>query len=290
MYRATQQHCDDNATTIATVPAFLQALDPFKTKVSAIIATVQQEELVTKGVTQDKAAARDTLCHLAADIAAPIFAYAAKEKNNELKQQANFSYSDLLRSKDDQLAPRCQNILDAGTKNLAALDPYGITAATISSLQVVLDTYQAKVPNPRNAAAQKKTIRENLKELFVEADEILKDQMDKTALRFKDSNPDFLRTYKNNRIIIDPTKTTTQLKGVVTSSAGNIFIKGATIVIKETGTKATTNELGEYLIKPAPLGTYTINVSATGHNAKEESSMLIKQGQINKQDFSLDPA
>ena len=57
MYRATQQHCEDNAAIVATVPAFSTSFNSFKSKVAAIIATVQQEDLVTKGVTIDKSEA-----------------------------------------------------------------------------------------------------------------------------------------------------------------------------------------------------------------------------------------
>ena len=290
MYRATQQHCEDNAAIVATVPAFSTAFNSFKSKVAAIIATVQQEDLVTKGVTIDKSEAKKTLCQLAADIAAPIFAFASSTNDNKLKQEVNFSYSDLFKSKDDQLAPRCQNIHDAGTSNLAALAPYGITAATLTTFQTTIDNYQTKVPTPRNAAALKVTIRTNLRNLIKETDKVLKEQMDKTAVGFKTSNPDFVRTYKANRVIIDPTKTTTTLKGAITNSVDKKFIAGATVVIEGTKLNAITNESGEYEIKPAPVGTFNIIATATKFKDQTKTNVAIKQGQINKQDFPLDPA
>ena len=166
MFRATQKHCNDNAAIVAAVPAFATTLTAFNSKVSAIISTAQQEDLVIKGITVDKAVAKKILCQLAADVAAPIFAFASAGANNTLKQEVNFSFSDLLKTKDDILAPRCQNIKDVGTANLAALAPYGLTAASLTALQTTIDGYQAKVPTPRNSAAQKKTIRENLKKLI----------------------------------------------------------------------------------------------------------------------------
>src|ERR1700754_1839552 len=158
MYRATLKHCTDNAGIVKTVPAFETALNSFNVKVSAIIAAAQQEDLVIKGITVDKSQARKTLCRLTADIAAPVFAYASATSNNQLKQEVNFSYSDLYKTKDDILAPRCQNIKDLGTANRTALEPYGITDAGLASLQTEIDNYQLKVPTPRNSTAQKKTI------------------------------------------------------------------------------------------------------------------------------------
>ena len=290
MYRATQKHCTDNAAIVATVPAFQTTLNAFNVKVSAIIAATQQEDLVTKGITVDKSEAKKSLCRLTTDIAAPIFAYASASANNKLKQEVNFSYSDLLRTKDDVMAPRCQNIKDLATANLAALASYGLTAAGLTALQTEIDTYQAKVPTPRNSAAQKKTIRENLKKLIKEADTVLKEQMDKTVVGFKAAHPDFVSTYKANRIIIDPGKTQTTLKGLILNSMDKLPVGGAAIVVVETGNKASSNEKGGYEIKPIPAGIYTISISAPKYKDKTEKEVTVKQGQITNMDIVLELA
>ncbi len=59
MFRATQKHCNDNPTIVATVPAFTTTLTAFNSKVSAIIPTAQQEDLVTKGITVDKTRSKE---------------------------------------------------------------------------------------------------------------------------------------------------------------------------------------------------------------------------------------
>jgi hypothetical protein len=290
MYRATQKHCSNNAAIVATVPAFQTVLNAFNVKLSTVIAATQQEDLVTKGITVDKAEAKKSLCRLTTDIAAPIFAYASSTANNKLKQEVNFSYSDLLRTKDDVMAPRCQNIKDLGTANLAALAPYGLTAAGLTTLQTTIDGYQAKVPTPRNSAAQKKTIRENLKKLFSEIDMLLKEQLDKTAVGFKAANPDFVSTYKANRVIIDPGKTKTTLKGTVLNAMDKSPVSGATIIVVETANKTSGNEKGNYEIKPIPAGIFTINVSAPKFKDKTQKEVPIKQGQITTLDFVLELA
>lgn len=290
MFRATQKHCADNATIIATIPALQSAVASLNAKIASIIATAQQEDLVTKGITVDKAEAKKTLCQLSADVAAPIIAYALVSSNNQLLKEVSFSYSDLFKTKDDQLAPRCKNIHDAAQNNLAALNAYGISTSTVTTLQSTIDNYQSKVPDPRNAAAQKVIIRANLKNLIKEADTVLKLQIDKTIVSLKISQPDFVSTYKANRVILDPSKTSTTLKGVITSSIDGSFVKGATILIVETAAKATTNEMGEYEIKPVPSGQYSIKITATKYKENLKTEVSVKQGQINKQDISLDMA
>lgn len=290
MFRATQKHCTDNPTIIEKIPAFQKAVTTLNVTISSIITTAQQEDLITKGITIDKAEAKKSLCQLAADVAAPITAYASATSNNKLLKEVNYNHSDLIRTKDDQLAPRCQNIFDAAKANLSELAAYGISPATLDTFQTAINNYQSKVPDPRNAAAQKVTIRAQLKKLLKDADTILKTQMDKTVVGLKATNAEFVSTYKTNRIIIDPSKTATSLKGIISSSADNSFIKSATVLVVETKTTATTNEMGEYEIKPIASGTYTIKVTAEKYKDTEKSGVIVKQGQSNKQNISLDAA
>lgn len=173
---------------------------------------------------------------------------------------------------------------------MAALAPYGITAATLTAFQTTINNYQTKVPTPRNAAALKVTLRKNIKNLIKETDKVLKEQMDKTVIGFKTANPNFVSTYKINRIIIDPSKTITTLKGTVTNSADNSFIIGATLKVDGTQLKAITNDKGDYEIKPITPGTANVIVSAPKFKDNTITNITVKKGQINKQDISLTPA
>jgi len=287
MYRATQQNCIDNAVILRTVPAFATMLTAFNTKVSAIISTVQQEDLATKGITIGKSEAKVNLCRLAADIGASIYAFAVANNNRQLQQEVKFSFSDLLRTKDDILAPRVQNIKDLGTNNLSDLTAYGLTDVSLGAFQSSIDDYQQKVPAPRNSAAHKAALRENLKRLFVEADEVLKHQMDKTLAGFRATHPDFVSTYKVNRIIIDPGSAATTLKLTV-NGAGEEPVTSATILVNDVVLKTTTTAKGEYQIKPVPAGPANIQVSAPGYATQTLPAVKIKQGQTTTLSITLD--
>ena len=54
----------------------------------------------------------------------------------------NLSVSKLQRTRDEELAPHCQNIHDKGTANLAALADFGITAAILANPDFV-QTYES---------------------------------------------------------------------------------------------------------------------------------------------------
>lgn len=279
MYHAVIAYCDANNPIVLTIPAFDTALTSFRAKVSSIETTAQQEAQVISGVATDKNELRNSLCQQAADIAAVVYAFAASGNNNTLKEAVDFSKSDLRELRDDQLAPTCQNIHDAANTNLAALAPYGITAPMLSSFQDLIDDYSDAVPAPRNAAALRKTYAAALKTLFSEADEILKEQMDKTAVQFKTANEEFYNTYKNNRIILDPAVSSTQIAGVVRDQWTNNPVAGVAIQVDGESYATTTNGNGEYTLKIPEAGEFNITFTKSGYVSKTEENVEVTIGQ-----------
>ncbi len=264
MYRAVEKHCDDNAAIVGTVVAFGAALTDFKTKIASIISTEQLSALVITGIAEDKFVLKQDLCQKASDVASIIGAYASAISDNTMAEQVAFPFTKLLKTRDDQLGPLCQNILDIGNAHSGPLKDYGLSAANLTALQTAIGDYSASTPKPRTAMSQRKTYLSNLKDIFAATDTVLKKQMDKLIVNFKASNPDFVKEYKSNRVIIDPGTTTTQLRGTVTNKANNSLVAGATISIVEASKTVKSNATGKYSVKPVPPGTYTINASAAG--------------------------
>jgi Carboxypeptidase regulatory-like domain len=287
MYQSVEDHCDDNSDIISANIAFQTAFTNFKTKVATIVNTAQQADLALTGFAAGKKTTKQELCGMTADIAAIIYAFADATGNDELKGEVNYSLTDLLRLKDSLLAPRCQNIHDKGFENKEALKDYGITAAILTTLQTVIDTYTETIPKPRTAVSSRKTLNSNLKQFFKETDAILENQMDKLVVTFKTTNPDFVKTYFSVRQIISPATTTTQLKGIITNKSDQTPIKDATVTIVELETTQKTKSSGEYLFKPIPNGTYTIRVTKEGFQTFEKDEIKVKLGQIRHLDVEL---
>lgn len=281
MYRATETHIADNATIIAANPAFQTAFNKFKTNNVAISGTAQQKSGALTGIAVDKTNFRETLCQTAAKIAGYIYAYASANNNNTLKNEMNLPVTKIRRARDEELAPRCQNIHDRGVELLTELADFGVTAPILANLQTAITNYAAEIPKPRTALSGRKTVTANLAAIFRENDDILKNQMDKLIEIFREDNPDFVQTYESNRIIIDPSTTTTQLKGIVTNVADNSPVKNATITIVEASKSAKTNTTGKYSIKPLAPGKYTVRTDAAGFNDFEVEGLSVKLGTIN---------
>ena len=287
MYRTVQLFCNNNNAITATNPAFTTAFAAFTAKISNIISTATSESQVITGIATDKTVLKKNLCQSATDIAALIFAYASSINNNTLKQEVNYAYSDFFRLKDDLLAPTAKNIHNAATANLPALAPFGVTAAMLSALQTTINAYSTSVPTPRNAKAIKATYTANIKQLIKETDSILKNQLDKLAVSFKTTQPDFYNSYLNTRIIIDPSKTETQIKGTVVQEGSNTpIIKAAVNLAGPTGGSTQTDTAGKFIFKPVIPGNYQIKVSAEGYTSTD-ITFDVKLGQAVNQVIAL---
>ena len=181
--------------------------------------------------------------------------------------------------RDDQLAPSCNNIHDAANTNLVALAPYGITAAMLTSFNTLITNYSAAVPKPRNAASLRKTYATTLKNMFKEADDILKNQLDKTSVQFKAANLEFYTAYKNNRIIIDAATSSTQVTGTVLADVEPGPLSGVTIQIIGKTYSTSTDANGEYTLKIPVPGTYNLKFSHAGYNDKTVNNVVVTLGQ-----------
>lgn len=204
MFRSTQQHCTNNNAIISTNAAFMASFNSFNAQLSTLISTETKAQKKTKGVAKDKETLRAELVQAAYDLAAQIFAYANKQKNQTLKKQVDFSITDLERIKDELLVPTCNNIKTQASSNLTALTDYQVTAATLTAFQKSIDDYSAAVPTPRLAIAAKTADNKLVKATIKEISSILKNEMDKTVVAFRKAHPSFVTEYFEARKIIDP--------------------------------------------------------------------------------------
>jgi Carboxypeptidase regulatory-like domain len=255
MCHSVLTHCETNAAITSTVTAYSNAIATLKTTLSAISSTVQQQLRNTKGITISKGENKQSLASLTVEIAGAVFAYASDIANTILKNAAKITVSELLRSRDEEMGPRCSAILKLAQNNKDELKPYGITDAVITSLQAAIDAYTAAVPAPRNAAAQNAAYRETLKSLFKTANSIIKEKLDKLS--------------------------------PVTSAATGEAIKDAAIEISGLGIVIKSNAKGDFAVKPLPFGEYSFTISKEGFASQTITNFKITQGVINKLEVAL---
>ena len=287
MYNAVLTHVEANPAITATVPAFAAVATQLRTIYNSIVDAAQQEAQATAGITMNKTQSRETLCTEAANIAAAVYAYAMSVSNHELKEQVNFSVSKLLQTRDELLVPVCNTIHQKATDNLASLANYGVTAARLTALQTLIDEFAAMIPGPRNAASVRAAARTSMAALFTQADELIKKQMDKLALQFKPANTAFYNAFKNNRIILDASTSSTMVKGIVVDMLTNLPVPSVAVQVVGQAYAAATNSNGEYEVKIPVPGVYNLSYNKNGYNNKTENNITVTLGQTTTRNTQL---
>jgi hypothetical protein len=288
MYNSVLTHCDQNQRVVETIPALETSIAALKTTVTAITTTVQQQLQATKGHTQGKTDSRQALCTFANEVAGALFAYATDKKDAVMKEKVKTSFSALRLLRDEELAPVCRIYADLATVNEAVLADYGLLPAVIASFKAAIENYYATVPAPRNAVALRSAYKKSLAVLFTNADEILKNKIDKLSLPLKKSNRGFMDAYNSNRRIIDTGGITTQLKLTIKGEKdADGVISGAMVKIGKLGIEAVTNKQGQLLLKPVIQGEYDIEISKEGYQPQTITEVKITRGQANAVEIAL---
>lgn len=289
MFDAVLTHCQTNAAIVATVPAFDAAVNDFENVVDDLQEAAQAEILIITGHAASKTEQKEELISITLDVAGALVAFASANNNTVLKEQANLTYSDLNRLKDELLAPACNNIHDLADANAAALVPFGVTAAKITSLDNAITAYETAVPAPRNAVANRMSVAETIKLKLKEGDEILKERMDKLVIQFKTTEPEFHAAYKANREIIDPGTSTTKLQGVVTDSSNGDPLNNVAVQVVGQPFITSTNTVGEYSLNVPVPGIYQVQFTKTDYETKTIDNVDINLGDTTELNTTLVP-
>jgi hypothetical protein len=192
-----------NATTVATVPAFDALFTTLKTMRTDLEPWLMAAAKSTKGKTDTKTSLKELLCEEASDLAATVKSYAVSTGNLDLRALVDYSFSDLMRLKDEDLAPACKNIHDAVNNNIAALAAYNITPATLTAFDTLITSYTNATPGTRNAIIDRSVAIDKSIEGVKDIVALLKDQMDGIAVQFKKTDAEFYNAYLESRILVD---------------------------------------------------------------------------------------
>ncbi|MEO6547724.1 MAG: carboxypeptidase regulatory-like domain-containing protein [Ferruginibacter sp.] len=286
-----QQFTGESGTALVSrkgdASALSKVIEALAGKVEAIQTMQRLQFAVTKGITQDKQAFRANLADAAASLAAGVFAYAFNTQNNTLKEKVNYSVSDLNRLKDDLLPAAVKNIIEVANEQLSTLDEYGISAATIQSVQDMLNQFLSLAQSPRDAVGKRISYRKNLEQLFKETDDIVKNRFDKIMQTMALTDPEAVNYYRSNRSIVSAPTTHTQLQGKIVSADAPDGVKNVSIQLVETGVSKLTTNTGDFIFKDITTGTYTLKLSAEGYQDTLLTQVEIKKGRRNKQEIIL---
>lgn len=202
-HESTDKVLDKYYPVWSPVLAISETVTGFKGLVSQIRSMGAERAIVTTGLTQTKAEKREQMIDLALIWAGSGFAYATKQKDQTLKAVFNYSFSDLTGGADNTVLDRCQAIHNQLVKLLPVMADYQLTQTDLDEFLDAIREFKDAIGEKGSSKGTKVANTRQLKQLFREADDLLKNQLDKLVLRFKKTNPEFYNSYTNARKVVD---------------------------------------------------------------------------------------
>lgn len=156
-----------------------------------------------KGVTDAKRTKKEEMANRTRIVAGLASAYAAKTKNLTLQAALHFSFSELLRAKDNLAIDRCTAVADQIRPHLPQLEAYGVTAEDFARLEADIAAFRALIGAKGQQQISRNVNTQTLTGRFRQADDLLKTQLDKLMLRYRVSHRTFYDAYLASRVIRD---------------------------------------------------------------------------------------
>lgn len=201
MYETVDSVAAENREITAKLAAFAPAETEFHGLLEAIHGRVRMAGESTAGKTAEKTDAKKSLVDSMLNVTAALKSYTRRNKNNELAAIIDVNETRLRKMRSAELEARAEMILQAARERLTALQDYDISEDNLTALKAAVSGYNAALGKRDSSVAQRQSAMISLHELFDEADDILRNDLDQLALLLRKWSPDFYNTYMNARLI-----------------------------------------------------------------------------------------
>ena len=202
MYLTVQDTLALHQATWQAKPAFVEAKAAFDGALDDIDNLVQQQEATSTGATSQKQIRRVTMTERALPVSGALVAFAHKNENGELADNAAVTRTDLLHGRDMDALIKAQNLLSLANTHAVALADY-ITAGEITLFSQSITQYNSLLQRPRTIIANRAAVTTQLVDAFKAMDEVLTKQLDPLAETFSLTAPAFHLAYFAARVIVD---------------------------------------------------------------------------------------
>ncbi|MCU4157457.1 hypothetical protein J1N10_15880 [Carboxylicivirga sp. A043] len=203
MYMATNNVFKTFNTELSTIPALADSISEFDNLLSKIDATHQVQMSYSSANSKLKLKEEAEMIQATIQVAAAIYVYAHSNNMPDLKSKVMVTPSKLKGMTDKKLKTACMNIYELAITLVDKLGDYGVTAEAVENLKKEIDDFAALIASPRGEIVTRSQATAELKELFEQADDLLKNKIDKLMVMLEMAQPKVYNTYLAARIIVD---------------------------------------------------------------------------------------
>lgn len=203
MYHALHSMLANYKTKWEAVQAIENTIQSFEGLLNEIDACSIITSANIKGETVYKKEIRLRVIERTLEISSILSALILQTNEQYLGTKLDYSKSKLVKMRDMQLEITSSAIAEQATKYLTLLATAKITANNIELLKTDIKTFSDLLPLQRHSLTGRKVANMKLNDLFAQTDALLKNQLDRLMLRYKQTQPEFYSNYKSSRHVIN---------------------------------------------------------------------------------------
>ncbi len=254
--------------------------DLLEATIDSIESVAQLQETDITGIAGDKRSIKEQMIAVAIKLCRPILVFARKHNNNQLKEEIDFTKTDLERASDADLLSNGGIIADRATANLADLtaEGYPVAPADITLLESLLVAYDDKQAAPRAARDNREQLTEQLKKKFKDLDGII-DNLKDLSDGF---GADFAALVKEGFQIDDSGVRKLSLEVRVYDEVTDVPLRNAVVRIVELNLSKKTSRIGRAGFLSVPNGNYKIEITYPGYALQVLENIGVQQGVIKR--------
>src|SRR5262245_13060741 len=189
-------------TTWQAHVAFSEGVEALAESLTAIDAQAQVAQ-GNPGASDAKELARQELCTAACEVIGALRAYAAVNADPELAARVNFSASDVIGGKANEVVSRCRSVHTSASELVSSLGNYGVTTTRLTAFKRKIDSFEELKSAPRQSRVTQSAAAQLIPQLVRSAVSVLRDQLDGLVLQFKSADPSFYEEYFSARVVVD---------------------------------------------------------------------------------------
>ena len=202
MLKAVLNLLKQNNETLSTVPALAELVGKLETLIGEIESIRLLTESDRTGITAEKHLQQEALIDKAYELSSALYAMASGSNNKVLQGKVDYTESDLQNIRGNDLVSTCTSIVALVRENLPGLTTYGVSEEDITGLETLNSNFAQNLPANRVSVTERKAANEKLKGVFLRADALLNEQLDRMMVRFKNTSPDLYAAYNHARVIV----------------------------------------------------------------------------------------
>ena len=187
---------------LASVPGLPDLLAAFSAKVSEINRLAKTQTQPIQPRTTERNGILDAMTSMTLQIAGYVRSVARETARPQLAQDVRVGAASFRRARRSHRVWFAQRVLDAARSVLPQLGVYGVTAETLATLEMRIQTATQRVNLPRETVGAKKAATQRLAALFDEVEALLDDGIDALVYPLRASHPEFYAAYEAARSVV----------------------------------------------------------------------------------------